>query len=132
MPTIIELANQAGIQFQALLKYAGLAPAPAVMLASASGFDIALTLIEQSTGTTFSDLDAPTAERVISYFVAEAARTEDRHVAAFYHAWALTLWKAYPILGGPPSQQPGFGTGVDLAKRGRSAVARAVDAELPK
>jgi hypothetical protein len=105
MPTITELANTAGIQFRALIEHAGLPPAPAIMLASVSGFDVALTLIEQSTGAKFADLDDASAERVISYFVAEAGRTEDRHVAAFYHAWALTLWKAYPIRGGPPSHQ---------------------------
>jgi len=99
MPTIVELSNQAGIHYRALLEHANLPPEPSKLQASTSGFDVALTLIEQSTGARFSDLDAQTACRVISYFVAEAARAEDRYIAAFYNAWGLTLWKAYPESG---------------------------------
>ena len=97
MPTINDLSLRAGALAQAMSIAAGLNRQSPILVALASGFDIGLTLLEQSTGTLFSDLGPDAAERVIRYFRSEAARSEaaDPQIAIFYRSWAEVLAAAY-------------------------------------
>lgn len=76
---------------------AGLNPHSPMVFALTSGFDVGLTLLEQSTGTDFSDLSAEKAVRVIKYFEDEAERSAaaDMQIAIFYRSWAQVLSATY-------------------------------------
>ena len=77
---------------------AGQSPHSPILAALASGFDVGLSLLEQSTGALFSDLSPEAADRVVTYFSDEAAvRSEavDIQIAIFYRAWAQVLTTEY-------------------------------------
>jgi hypothetical protein len=117
MPTINELSLLAGAVAQAMsiaaklrevapngeagavtqAVSAGLNRQAPILVALASGFDVALSLLEQSTGARFSDLTPEAAERVVKYFRDEAVRSEavDPQVAIFYRSWAEVLATTY-------------------------------------
>lgn len=97
MPTINELSLRAGELAQLMSDRAGLNPHSPMLVALASGFDVGLTLLEQSTGALFSDLTHEAAERVVNYFSDEAAGSEavDPQIAIFYRSWAQVLTATY-------------------------------------
>ncbi len=97
MPTINDLSLRAGALAQAMSIAGGLDRQSPVLVALASGLDIGLSLLEQSTGTLFSDLSPEAAERVVKYFCDEAARSEavDPQIAIFYRSWAEVLAAEY-------------------------------------
>ena len=68
-----------------------------MLAALASGFDVGLSLLEQSTGALFSDLSPEAADRVVNYFSDEAVRSEsvDIQITIFYRAWAQVLTTEY-------------------------------------
>ena len=76
---------------------AGLNRQSPMLVALASGFDVAITLLEQSTGALFSDLSPEAAERVVKYLRDEAVRSEavDLQIAIFYRSWAEVLATTY-------------------------------------
>ena len=97
MPTINELSLRAGELAQSMSARAGLGPRSPMLVALASGFDVGLTLLEQSTGTLFSDLNPEAAARVVNYFRDEAVRSEavDLQIAIFYRSWVQVLTTTY-------------------------------------
>jgi hypothetical protein len=97
MPTIVELANQAGQLARAMSVRAGLNPYSPMFLGLASGFDVAITLIEESTGTRFGGLNSESALKVVKYLRDEAGRCAamDLQVADFYNSWAEIIESIY-------------------------------------
>jgi hypothetical protein len=97
MPTINALSLHAGQLAQSMSAQAGLSPHSPMLVALASGFDVGLSLLEQSTGARFSDLSPEAADRVVTYFSDEAVRSEavDIQIAIFYRAWAQVLTTEY-------------------------------------
>ena len=101
MPTINDLSLRVGQLAQSMSAQAGLSPRSPMLVALASGFDVGLSLLEQSTGALFSDLSPEAAERVVKYFRGEAVRSEatDPQIAIFYRSWAEVVAATY--LSGP-------------------------------
>lgn len=97
MPTINQLSWRARELFHSMSARAGLSPQSPMLVALASGFDVGLSLLEQSTGTLFSDLSPEAASRVVNHFRDEAVRSEavDIQIAIFYRAWAQVLATEY-------------------------------------
>jgi hypothetical protein len=97
MPTIVESAKKAGELTRATFQQSGLATQSPMLLGLASGFDIAITLLEESTQVHFNDLSQQSAKKVVDYFEAEANRSAavDPQVAVFYRAWAEVLRSEY-------------------------------------
>jgi phage FluMu protein Com len=96
-PTIIDLSLRAGELARTMSVHAGLPQNSPMIFGMATGFDIAITLFEQSTGAVFGGLTPESAARVVQYFRDEAARNApvDPHVALFYQSWADTLTATY-------------------------------------
>ena len=96
-PTINDLSLRVGEIVRIRSTNVGLDPRSAIIFAVASGCDIALTLLEQSTEARFSGLSRESANRVINYFREEAARSVnvDRQVALIYETWAEFLEATY-------------------------------------
>lgn len=90
---------RAGALAQAMSIAAGLNRQSPTIVALASGFDVALSLIEQSTGALFSDPTPEAAERLVKYFWDEAVRSEavDQQIAIFYRSWAEVLTTTYEL-----------------------------------
>ena len=90
MYTIVQLSQLAGDLTRAMSHQRGLDANSPMLLGLASGFDVALTIIEQSTGVRFNGFRRESAEKVIAYFRAEADRSEnlDSQIAIFYRCWA--------------------------------------------
>ena len=97
MPTTVELSDRAGELHRAMTARAGLTQQSTMTFGLASGLDIGITLLEQSTGCRFDALTPEAALRVIKYFEDEAIRSErvDPQIAIFYRAWAQVLRDAY-------------------------------------
>jgi len=97
MPTIVELANQAGQLTRAMSARADLNLHSPMFLGLASGFDVAITLMEESTGTRFGGLNSESALKVVGYFRDEAGRSAavDSQVAFFYSSWAEIIESTY-------------------------------------
>lgn len=97
MVTINELSAAAGELSSSMSLRAGLNPHSPVVSALASGLDVALTILEQSTGARFSGLAHPAAAQVVQYFLDEAKRSEpvDPQITIFYLAWAQVLATKY-------------------------------------
>ncbi|MCE9614795.1 MAG: hypothetical protein K8T26_11000 [Lentisphaerae bacterium] len=95
--TIVELSNRAGLVFRSLCEEAGIRPGSDVHHALASGHDIAITLLETSTGIPFGTLTPISAKEIAEYFIHEAVRTEPVHreIAIYYRAWALVITEVY-------------------------------------
>jgi hypothetical protein len=95
--TINDLSTRAGELFATRSLRAGLPVHSPIIFALTSGIDVALTLIEQSTGARFRGLTPGTAQTVVQYFRDEAARscTVHRQVVIFYESWADTIAATY-------------------------------------
>ena len=96
-PTIIQLSEAAGRRARAMSARAGLDQHSPILFGMASGFDVAITLFEESTGTPFRGLAPESAARVVQYFRDEATRSEqvDGQIALFYRSWADTIAATY-------------------------------------
>ena len=94
---IFQLSVQAGQIFQASCSEIGKSVQPAMLAALASGLDVGLTVVEQSTNTHFDGLSKEAAVRVIKYFREEAIRMEeiDMQIALFYRSWVRVLESAF-------------------------------------
>lgn len=70
-----------------------------------SGFDVALTLLEESV-TQYRGFTREGAKRVFTYFQAEAERSKsvDQQIAIWYLAWATVIEAEYITL--PPMDHP--------------------------
>lgn len=90
--TIIDLSNMACKLAKAECNKAGLPFTTDVQIGLASGLDVVLSLLEESSGL-FKGLSNQSAERVTTYFRAEAERSKylDRHIAIWYDCWAKAL-----------------------------------------
>jgi len=97
MPTIVELSSKAGQLARAMAARAGLTPHPTMFLGLVSGFDVAITLVEESTGARFGGLSSESATKMVEYFRDEADRSEamDLQSAIFYRAWAEVIESEY-------------------------------------
>ncbi len=95
MATISELANAAGRRCDALTKGRGAAKDFAILEACVSGLDVGLTLIEQSSGATFSNLSGEALVRSIEYFRIQTRVSVNPQVRDFYQAWADVLLENY-------------------------------------
>ena len=95
--TIIDLSNMAGDISRAKNEQVGLDPQSALVWGMASGLDVALTLLEQSTGVYFNGLPPDKAMMVSHYFREEADRSEKFHkqIAIWYRSWAEVLEQVY-------------------------------------
>jgi len=95
--TIIDLSKMAGDISKAMNEQAGLDPQSALVFGIASGFDVAITLLEQSTGVYFNGLLPNKALMVSHYFREEADCSEKVHkqIAIWCHAWAELLEQLY-------------------------------------
>ncbi len=96
-PTINNLVVRAGELSRKMRASAGLPPVSPMVFGMASGFDVAITLLEQSTGAYFRDLNSESASRVVKYFREEAARSAlaDPQVEIYYLCWAEILTATY-------------------------------------
>ena len=92
-----QLSAHAGDLTRERSSRAGLPAHSPVLFALASGIDVALTVIEQSTGERFRGLTPEIAKTVVQYFRDEAARSSavDRQVAIFYESWADAIATIY-------------------------------------
>ena len=99
MQSILQLSQQAGDLFRLASSRSGLDPYSPVMVALASGLDIALTLMEESTGVRYKGLTPESARKVVDYFCQEAKRSKplDPQIALFYAAWAEALGSEYQL-----------------------------------
>jgi hypothetical protein len=96
-PTIVELSNMVGLLFRDICTRNGLDPQSAIHVGLASGLDVALTIIELSTGVAFQSLSKDTAIQIRDYFLHEAAESKAIHpqISIWYFAWAKVIEKVY-------------------------------------
>jgi len=97
LPTIVDLSKRAGELFRTMRSRAGLSADSPMLLGLASGFDVAITLFEESTGASFGGLTPESAAAIVRYFrdAAASSAEEDVQVAMFYQSWADTLTATY-------------------------------------
>jgi hypothetical protein len=96
-PTIVELCNMVGLLFRDMSMRNDLNPQSAIHVGLASGLDVALTIIESSTGVPFQSLSIETAKKIRDYFLREAAERKLMHpqISIWYLAWAEVIEKVY-------------------------------------
>jgi hypothetical protein len=94
---IIDLSMMAGDILKSESKQEGIDPQSSLAIGMASGLDVGLTLLEQSTGVLFKGLTTDKAIMVSHYFREEADRAEKIHkqIAIWYRAWAEVLEQLY-------------------------------------
>ncbi len=76
-PTINDLSKRAGELLPTINARAGFPTHSPMIFGLASGFDVAITLFEESTGARFGVLTAKSAEAIARYFRDEAARSAE-------------------------------------------------------
>jgi hypothetical protein len=86
------LVNLANSIRQTRSGIAGIPPRSETLFALASGFDVALTIMETSVGL-FTGLTPPAAAKVVRYLREEARRCEQisREVAVWYESYAEAI-----------------------------------------
>ena len=96
-PTIAELSTMVGLLFRDMSMRNGLDPQSAISVGMASGLDVALTMIESSTGVPFQSLSSEAATQIRDYFLQEAAESKAIHpqISIWYLAWAEVIEKIY-------------------------------------
>jgi hypothetical protein len=96
-PTIPELSTMVGLLFRDMSMRNGLDPQSAISVGMASGLDVALTMIESSTGVPFQSLSLDAAKQIRDYFLQEAAESKAIHpqISIWYLAWAEVIEKVY-------------------------------------
>ena len=90
--TIISIVNLARSIMVSQCKRLGIPFRGEGLVALTSGFDVALTLMEQSV-TTFRGLSEESARTIIAYFEEEASKAEpvSLEIALWYSAWAKAI-----------------------------------------
>lgn len=81
-PTIVDLSIRVGELARKMSASAGLPPHSPMLFGLASGFDIAITLFEESTGMFFDGLTPESAERIVNYFLDESGKSGGKDVQA--------------------------------------------------
>jgi hypothetical protein len=96
-PTITALSTMVGVLFRDMSTRNGLDPQSAISVGMASGLDVALTIIESSTGVPFQSLSIDTATQIRDYFLQEAVESKAIHpqISIWYLAWAKVIEKVY-------------------------------------
>jgi hypothetical protein len=86
-----------GLLFRDMNMRNGLDPQSAIHAGMASGFDVALTIIESSTGVPFQSLSIDAATQIRDYFIQTAAENKaiDPQISIWYLAWAEVIEKVY-------------------------------------
>jgi hypothetical protein len=90
-PTITKLSNMVGILFREMSISNGLDPQSPISVGMAGGFDVALTMIESSTGVPFQSLSSDAAKQIRDYFLNVAIESKSIHpqISMWYSAWAI-------------------------------------------
>ncbi|MBK9214644.1 MAG: hypothetical protein IPM59_03455 [Chloracidobacterium sp.] len=89
---VIELSNSVGEIARAECEKARIPFVTPLQVGLGSGFDVALTLMEQSVGL-YKGLSQEKKRRVVEYFRAEAERSKavDPYIVIWYLAWASVI-----------------------------------------